>query len=181
MQTFKIALTIIVALFVQTLVPGYLPVFQYVDLPLVVTIYVALQRAPMLGMLTGCAAGLGHDALVGGILGVGGFSRTLIGYIVAMVSIKLSVENPLTRLAIVCLASVVNTVLFVGLYQMLRQEHVLEQVLPHVGSWSEFGTTVGWRVLGDVLTAAGAFLVLDRVFAEQRATRRMAIKRRFYE
>jgi rod shape-determining protein MreD len=180
-QTFKIALTIIVALLVQNLVPGYLPIFQYVDLPLIVTVYVALQRAPLLGMATGCAAGLGHDALVGGILGVGGFSRTLIGYIVAMVSIKLAVENPLTRLAIVGLASVVNTVLFVGLYQMLRQEHVLEQVLPHVGSWGEFGATVGWRALGDALTAAGVFLVLDRVFAEQRAARRMAIKRRFYE
>ena len=181
MQTFKIALTIVVALFVQDLLPGYLPFFQYIDLPLIVTVYVALQRAPMLGMATGCASGLAHDALVGGILGVGGFSRTLIGYIVAMVSIKLSVENPLTRLAVVGLASVVHTVLFVGLYQMLRQEHVLEQVLPHVGSWGEFGATVGWRAMGDALTAAGVFMVLDRVFAEQRAARRMAIKRRFYE
>lgn len=181
MQTFKIALTIVVALFVQYQVPGYLPVFRYVDLPLIVTVYVALQRAPILGMATGCMAGLGHDALVEGILGVGGFSRTLIGYIVAMVSIKLAVENPLTRLAVVGLASVVHTVLFVGLYQLLRQDHVLEQVLPHVGSWGEFGTTVGWRALGDALTAAGVFLALDRVFAEQRAARRMAIKRRFYE
>jgi rod shape-determining protein MreD len=180
-QTFKIALTIIVALFIQVLLPGYLSFFRYVDLALIVTVYVALQRAPFLGMVTGCVAGLGSDALVGGIIGVGGFARTLIGYIVAMVSIKLSVENPLTRLAVVGLASVVNTVLFVGLHQMLRQEHVLEQVLPHVGSWREFGATVGWRVLGDTLAAAVVFILLDRVFAEQRAARRMAIKRRFYE
>jgi rod shape-determining protein MreD len=180
-QTFKIALTIVVALFVQVLLPRYLLFFQYVDLPLIVTVYVALQRAPILGMATGCAAGLGSDALVGGILGVGGFSRTLIGYIVAMVSIRLSVENPLSRLAVIGLASVVNTVMFVGLHQMLRQEHVLEQVLPHIGSWGEFGATVGWRALGDTLAAAVVFVALDRVFAEQRATRRMAIKRRFYE
>ncbi|MEK6304293.1 MAG: rod shape-determining protein MreD [Acidobacteriota bacterium] len=181
MQTFKIALTIVVALFVQVLLPQYLSFFRYVDLPLIVTVYVALQRAPFLGMVTGCVAGIGSDSLVGGIIGVGGFSRTLIGYIVAMVSIKLSVENPLTRLAVVGVASVVNTVLFVGLHQMLRQEHVLEQVLPYVGSWGEFGATVGWRALGDSLTAAGVFIALDRVFAEQRAARRMAIKRRFYE
>jgi hypothetical protein len=64
---------------------------------------------------------------------------------------------------------------------MLRQEHVLEQALPHVGSWGEFGKTVGFRALGDTLAAVGVFMALDRVFAEQRAARRMAIKRRFYE
>lgn len=181
MQTFKLALTIVAALFIHYLLPTYLPFFQYVDLSLVITVYIALQRSPMLGMATGCAAGLGSDAISGGILGVGGFSRTLIGYSVAMVSIKLALENPLMRLAIAGLASVVNTVLFVGLHQMLRQEQVLEQALPHAGSWAEFGKTVGLKALGDTLAAVGVFLVLDRVFAEQRAARRMAIKRRFYE
>ena len=181
MQTFKIALTIIVALLLQSLLATHLSFFQYIDLPLIVTVYVALQRAPMLGMATGCAAGLGSDAIGGGILGVGGFSRTLIGYIVAMVSIKFALENPLMRLVVVAVASVANTVLFVGLHQMLRQEHVLEQALPHVGSWGEFGKTLGLRALGDTLAAVVVFMALDRVFAEQRAARRMAIKRRFYE
>jgi len=180
-QTFKLALTVIVALFIQYLFPRYLPFFQYIDLPLIVTVYVALQRAPMLGMATGCAAGLGSDAIVGGIVGVGGFSRTLIGYVVAMVSIKFALENPLMRLAVVAIASAANTVLFVGLHQMLRQEQVLEQALPHVGSWGEFGKTIGLKALGDTLAGLAVFMVLDRVFAEQRANRRMAIKRRFYE
>ena len=181
MQTFKLALTVIVALFVQYLLPRYLPFFRYIDLALIVTVYIALQRAPMLGMVTGCAAGLGSDAIVGGTLGVGGFSRTLIGYVVAMVSIKLALENPLMRLAVVAVASAANTVLFVGLHQMLRQEQALEQALPYVGSWGEFGKTVGLKALGDTLVALGVFIVLDRVFAEQRAARRMAIRRRFYE
>lgn len=181
MQTFKLALSIVVALFIHYLLPNYLPFFQYVDLPLIITVYTALQRSPMLGMATGCAAGLGSDAISGGIVGVGGFSRTLIGYAVAMSSIKLALENPLMRLAIVGLASVVNTVLFVGLHQMLQQEQVLDQALPHVGSWAAFGKTVGFKAIGDTLAAGGVFLVLDRVFAEQRAAQRMAIKRRFYE
>ena len=98
-----------------------------------------------------------------------------------MSSIKLALENPLLRLAIVGLASVVNTVLFVGLHQMLQQEQVLDQALPHVGSWAEFGKTIGFKAIGDTLAAVAVFLVLDRVFAEQRAAQRMAIKRRFYE
>jgi rod shape-determining protein MreD len=174
-QTFKIALTIVVALLLQMLLPNYLRFFQYVDLPLVVTVYFGLQRAPVIGMVTGMIAGLGGDAVQGGILGVGGFSKTLIGYVVGAASVRLSLENPLARLSAVAVSSAANTVLFVGLNQML------EQALPHVTTWPEFGATIGWKVLGDSVTSIVIFVVLDRLFSEQAAARRMAIRKRFYE
>lgn len=175
MQTFKIALTIVVALLLQMLLPNYLRFVQYIDLPLLVTVYCGLQRAPVLGMVTGMVAGLGGDAVQGGILGVGGFSKTLIGYLVGVASVRLSLENPLARLAAVAIASAANTVLFVGLHQML------EQTLPHVATWAAFGKTIGWKVLGDSAASIVLFVVLDRVFSEQATARRMAIKKRFYE
>jgi rod shape-determining protein MreD len=174
-QTFKIALTIIVALLLQMLLPKRLAFFQYIDLTLIITVYFALQRAPLLGMAAGLVAGLGGDIVSGGILGVGGFSKTLISYLIAMTSIKLSMENPLARLAAVAVASATNTVLFVGLYQML------DQPVPYMNTWAQFGKTVGWRTLADSLTAIVLFLVMDRLFSEQATARRMAIKRRFYE
>lgn len=174
-QTFKIALTIIVALLLQMLLPKYLRFFSYIDLPLLVTVYFGLQRAPVLGMSTGVIAGLGGDAVAGGILGVGGFSKTLIGYLVGIASVRLSLENPLARLSVVAVASAASTVLFVGLQQML------EQPVPHVSTWTDFGRTIGWRALGDAATSIGVFVVLDRLFSEQAAARRMAIKKRFYE
>lgn len=175
MQTFKIALTIVVALLLQMLLPNYLRFFQYIDLPLLVTVYAGLQRAPAVGMVTGMIAGLGGDAVVGGILGVGGFSKTLIGYLVGAASVRLSLENPLARLATVALASAANTVLFVGLHQML------EQSLPHVATWAEFGKTIGWKALADTATSIVLFVILDRVFPGQAAAGRMAITKRFYE
>lgn len=175
MQTFKIALTIIVALLLQMLLPNYLTFFKYIDLPLLVTVYFSLQRAPVLGMMTGMIAGLGGDAVGGGILGVGGFSKTLIGYLVAVASVRLSLENPLARLSVVAVASAASTVLFVGLQQ------VLEQTLPHVSTWGEFGATIGWKVLGDTVASIVLFVTLDRVFSEQATARRMAIRKRFYE
>lgn len=175
MQTFKIALTIFVVLLLQMLLPNYLPFFRYVDLPLVVTVYFGLQRAPMLAMLTGMALGLGGDAVAGGILGVGGFTKTLIGYVVAMASVRFALENPLARLAIAALSSAANTVLFIGLYLML------EQPPPNVATYGDLGRRVGWGTLGDVCAAVVLFIVLDRIFSEQAAARRMAIKKRFYE
>ena len=175
MQTFKIALTIVVALLLKMLLSNYLEFFKYIDLSLIVTVYFGLQRAPMLGMLTGLILGLGSDAVSGGILGVGGFSKTLIGYLVAVTSIRFSLENPLARLAIVAVASAANTILFVGLHLML------EQPLADVSTYAGLGKTIGWRALGDTTTAIVLFLILDRVFADQTAARRMAIKKRFYE
>ena len=175
MQTFKIALTIFVVLLLQMLLPNYLPFFKYVDLPLVVTVYFGLQRAPMLAMLTGMALGLGGDAVAGGILGVGGFTKTLIGYVVAMASVRFALENPLARLAIAALSSAANTVLFIGLRLML------EQPLLEVETYKDLGRIVGWHTLGDACAAMVLFIVLDRIFSEQAAARRMAIKKRFYE
>lgn len=181
MQTFKIALTIVIALLLQLLLPKHLPFFRYIDLPLLVTVYFGLQRAPMLGMAVGVVTGLGGDAISGGLLGVGGFSKTLIGYLTAMTSVKFSLENPLVRLAVVAVASGANTLLFVGLYQMLHQDQVLEQSLPYINTWGAFGQKLGWKALADTVAAVPMFLVLDRIFSEQAAARRMAIKRRFYE
>lgn len=175
MQPFKIALTIIIALFLQLLLSNYLSFFRYVDLPLLVTVYFSLQRAPFLGMAVGVIAGIGGDAIGGGILGIGGFAKTLIGYLIAITSIKFSLEHPLARLAVAAIASVANTVLYAGLNLML------ERFLPTLDTWGAFGKSVGWKALSDTAAALVIFIVLDRVFAEQAQARKMAIRRRFYD
>jgi len=181
LQTLKIALTIAAALFLQLLLSKFLVAARYVDLALLVTVYISLQRAPVKGMLTGLAAGLGGDIVIGGILGVGGFSNTLIGYIISLASVRFSLENRLARLGAVALASIANTLLFVGLYLMLEQNRIAEQVLPLAHNWAQLGRTVGYKALADTLTALVLFIILDRVFYEETTARRMAIKRRFYE
>jgi hypothetical protein len=89
--------------------------------------------------------------------------------------VRLSLENPLARLSTVAVASAANTVLFVGLYQLLQQP------LSYSSTWAEFGKTIGWRALGDTVASVILFVVLDRIFAEQATARRMAIRKRFYE
>lgn len=175
MQNFKIVLTILVALLLQLVLPKRLLFFQYIDMALLVTVYFSLQRAPVTGMLSGMLAGLGGDAVSGGIIGVGGFIKTLIGYLISVTSIKFPLENLFARLAIVAAASVTNTFLFVGLNLMLEQD------LPYISNWSEFGKTLGWKALADTATALVLFFALDRIFPEKPAASRMVIKKRFYE
>jgi len=180
-QTVKIALIILVALFLQLVLSKYIGVCRYLDLTLLVTVYISLQRVPIKGMLTGLLAGLGDDAIRGGILGVSGFSMTLIGYIISVASVKLSLENRLARLGVVALASIANTLLFVGLYLVLEQNRIAGQILPFTNSWASLGRIIAYKAIADTLVAMVAFVILDRIFYEQATARRMAIKKRFYE
>lgn len=174
MQTFKIVATIVVALLLQLLLGKYAPFLRYVDLPLVITVYFSLQRVPMLAMAVGMAAGLGGDKVSGSVLGVGGFSKTLIGYLIAVSSIKFPLlENFFARLGVVAFGSVANTASFIGLYQ------ILEQRMPFQFTWSALGETAGWKALADVGAALVLFPILDRVFPEQGTSGRVKIKRRF--
>jgi hypothetical protein len=61
------------------------------------------------------------------------------------------------------------------LYQML------EHPLPFAATWGVFGKTLGWKVVGDIIVGFALFLLLDRIYPEQSAAQRMAIKRRYYE
>src|SRR5258705_12378974 len=99
--------------------PTQLKFLQYIDLALLITVYFSLQRAPISGMLVGVVGGIGQDAIGGGILGVQGFAKTLLGYLVAIARIRFSLENPLARLVAVAVATAAHTLLFACLHMVL--------------------------------------------------------------
>src|SRR5215813_1674732 len=144
------------------ILPKHLGIFRYIELPLLGTIFFSLMRSPLQGMLTGLVAGLGED-IIGGtnIFGINGFSKTLIGYCIGRASVNFPLENPLARLGIVALASFADTIMVVGF------NLILEQPIP-VGAWYEFGRVIGFKVLGDTLTSLPLFILLNRLFPEQK-------------
>ncbi|HEY8549588.1 MAG TPA: rod shape-determining protein MreD, partial [Vicinamibacterales bacterium] len=76
-----VVLATIVALALQTaVVPFIVGRGGSIDLVLVVVVWTALQFGPAAGLLAGSAAGLAQDALSGGIIGVGGIGKTLVGF-----------------------------------------------------------------------------------------------------
>jgi hypothetical protein len=67
-----------VALLVQSTIAGMsFTAGSRVNLVLVAVIYVALAYGAVTGLLGGCAAGLVQDAIAGGIVGIGGLSKTI--------------------------------------------------------------------------------------------------------
>lgn len=92
-----------------------------IDLVLVVVIWTALQFGPAAGLLTGAAAGIAQDVLSAGIIGVGGFSKTLVGFGAGVVGSQFIVANALTRFVVLVVGAVINEIVFLGLYAAIER------------------------------------------------------------
>jgi rod shape-determining protein MreD len=84
-----------------------------------VVVYNALTAGRVSGMLMGTVAGLAQDALSGGVLGMGGLSKTIVGYTVGVVSTQFIVTHTVTRFVVFFLATVLSAAVFMGLYELL--------------------------------------------------------------
>ena len=68
----------------------------------------------MTGLLAGTAGGLAQDALAGGIVGIGGLSKTLVGFLVGVLGAQFIVSQPLPRFVMFVGATFVHELLLPG-------------------------------------------------------------------
>jgi rod shape-determining protein MreD len=81
---------------------------------------VALTSGPTAGLLAGTLGGLAQDALVsGGITGIGGLAKTLVGFLTGVVATQFIVAQSVPRFVVFFLATVVHQAVFIGLYVLL--------------------------------------------------------------
>jgi rod shape-determining protein MreD len=93
-----IAISLLAILF-RVYISRFVPYLQYLELPLLVTVYFSLMwRSPIAGSLFGAAIGLAQDALSHHPIGMFGIVKTLVGYFAASMSLRVDVGNPLLRL-----------------------------------------------------------------------------------
>jgi len=114
-----VILAVIVALALQTTLVRTGGGFVPIDLGLAVVVYTALSLGPLAGLFTGSLAGLGQDALSGGILGVGGLSGALIGYGAGHLGSLVIVTSFVPRLLIFFVAVVIHSVLLFLVYSLI--------------------------------------------------------------
>jgi rod shape-determining protein MreD len=89
------------------------------DLVLVAVVYVGLTWGSMAGLLAGTAGGLAQDALSGGIIGVGGLAKSVVGFFVGAVGSQFILAEPLPRFVVFFAATAVHAACFLGLYALI--------------------------------------------------------------
>jgi rod shape-determining protein MreD len=121
-----------------------------VDLVLVVVVYSALASGRVAGLLTGTFAGLVQDAMSGGVIGMAGLSKTVVGFLAGIVGTQFIVSHSASRFVVFFLATVLNAVIFMGLYELLG----LRQFGMPVAS-------VAGQALGNAIVGVLAFKVVE--------------------
>jgi rod shape-determining protein MreD len=91
-----------------------------INLVLVAVVYVALAFGPVMGLTTGAIGGLVQDALSGGIIGIGGFAKTLIGFLVGVLGAQFIVSQPLPRFIMFVAATIVHDLCFQALAALVE-------------------------------------------------------------
>ena len=122
MQQLKITIALIIAVLLQWTLRNVAEPFAYIDFPLIIVVYAALQRDSLKAIFFGTFAGIAVDALSGGLLGANGFSKTLIAYAVSELARRVYLDNLLLRIPVIAGACVLDDLIYYGLHRLLGQE-----------------------------------------------------------
>ena len=94
---------------------------RYLDLPLILVLYLSMHSTAAKGAFWGTCFGLLSDLLVGTLLGLNGLSKTLIGYLVGLLRVRTAAEGVLGRIMLLAAATALDTVLMIAILDVLGQ------------------------------------------------------------
>lgn len=168
MENLKLTIGLILAVLLQWTLRGVAEPLAYVDLPLIIIVYAALQRNAIKAVLFGTIAGLAIDALSGGLLGANGFSKTLVAFIVSEIARRVYMDNLLLRIPVIAAASLLDDMVYYGMHRLLGQEPNVPVV-----------TTVAYTLIGTTIAGTAIYLFLDYFLSQKmRRPRREAFSSR---
>lgn len=155
MEQVKITIALIIAILLQWTLRNVAEPFAYIDFPLIVVVYAALQRNSIKAIFFGTIAGIAVDALSGGLLGANGLSKTLIAYIVSEIVRRVYLDNLLLQIPVIAGACFVNNLIYYSVHRLLGQEPAVP-----------FMTTVAYSVIGTTIAGTIVYLILGSFFVE---------------
>ncbi|MGI9067998.1 MAG: rod shape-determining protein MreD [Pyrinomonadaceae bacterium] len=167
MPQLKIAVVLLVAIILQLSLRAVWDPLAYIDFPLVVVVYIALQRHAWHALIVGTIAGLAIDAPSRGLIGAGGFSKTLTAYIIYLAATRINLENALMRIPVLAAATVLDSAIYVFWHRSLGYSLSVP-----------FVQTMSYRLIGTTVVGTFAFYLLDSVFTEKARQRRSFASRR---
>jgi rod shape-determining protein MreD len=100
----------LLALGLQSFLSLHFTHFDWVDLPLLVTIYYATaRREPMSATVFGAVIGIAQDGLTHHALGIFGISKALVGYAAASLGVRIDTDNPGMRMLLIFVFTLAQT------------------------------------------------------------------------
>ena len=167
MSQIKIAVVLLISILLQLSLREVWQPLSFIDFPLVVVVYIALQRDAWQALLVGTLAGIIIDAASGGLIGAGGFSKTLTAYIIYFAATKINLENPLLRIPVLSAASVLDSAIYVFWHRVLGYPPLVP-----------FVQTMSYKLIATTVVGTLALYMLDAIVAEKSAQRRQFATRR---
>ena len=131
MKTAIVIVAVVAALTLQTTLAGLMAGGSIaVNLVLVAVVYLALSYGAVTGLLTGAIGGIVQDALAGGIVGLGGMTKTLVGFLVGVLGAQFNLSTTVPRMVMFVAATFVHQLVFEGLHAMIGGRHFSPQWTP---------------------------------------------------
>ena len=155
MEQIKITVALIIAVLLQWTLRNVAEPFAYVDFPLIIIVYAALQGNSIKSLFYGTFAGIAVDALSGGLLGANGFSKTLVAFIISEIVRRVYLDNLLLRIPVIAGACLLDDLVYYGMHRLLGQE-------PN----GQFIPTIAYTIIGTTIAGTIIFLILNSIFVE---------------
>ena len=167
MPQLKIAAVLALSILLQLSLRVLWPPLRFIDFPLIVVVYIALQRDAWRALLVGTLAGIIVDAASGGLIGAGGFSKTLTAYIIYFAATKVNLENALVRIPVLASATVLDSTVYVFWHRLLGYppDAPLMQ-------------TISYKLIATTIAGTLVLYMLDSVIADRSAQQRQFATRR---
>jgi len=167
MPQLKIAAVLAISIVLQLSLRILWPPLSYIDFPLVVVVYIALQRDALRALVVGTLAGVIIDAASGGLIGAGGFSKTLTAYVIYFAATRVNLENPLLRIPVLAAATVLDSAVYVTWHRLLGYPPLVPLM-----------QTLSYRLIATTVVGTLVLYMIDSVVTERSAQRRQFATRR---
>ncbi len=173
MEGVKLTISLIIAILLQWTLRNVWDGFAFIDFPLIIVVYAALQRNAIRALLFATISGVTVDALSGGLLGANGFSKTIIAFIVSEIARRVYMDNLILRIPVIAGACLLNYAIYLGLHRLFGQPPSGDIMV--TAAYSLIGTTIAGTLVYLLLQSLSGDRTRRKkrdVFAPRRQTRR---------
>ena len=173
MEGVNLTIALIFAILLQWTLRNVAEPMAFVNFPLIIVVYAALQRNSIRAILFGTISGITVDALSGGLLGANGFTQTIVAFAVSEIARRVYLDNLILRIPVIAGACLLNSFIYYWLHRLFGQTPAGDPIV--TGAYTFIGTTIAGTVIYLLLEAMSGDKIRRRktdVFKQRRQTRR---------